>query len=173
MGYLQTHRRLVHLTRQMARTCVRFGCKTIISESHMAESERPDVLGWDVDGYSYLFECKSGKGGLRDDENKSRECQHLMGMGDFRYYVTPSGLYSPERIPETWGLIEISDSDEWNIVIERPIRVCDKQAEIQILQSMLMKSMAGKMTEFGFRYHDFSPETMDQEWAKQNQDTGT
>jgi hypothetical protein len=84
---------------------VGFGCGVIASEVTTAANDIPDVIGW-RSGWSYLIECKASRSDFFADRKKPQR-NNGTGMGNFRYFMVPSGLIKPEELPAEWGLLEV------------------------------------------------------------------
>lgn len=75
-----------------------------------ATREFPDCIGWTVQGYSILIECKVS---IHDFKRDHRKPAKLLAksrgketLGRERWYLTPPGLLDPSMIPEGFGLLE-------------------------------------------------------------------
>lgn len=73
--------------------------------------EFPDAIGWTIDGYSILVECKTNlKDFHRDKHKPAKYLAKASGgetMGRERWFLTPAGLLAPEQLPEGSGLLEV------------------------------------------------------------------
>lgn len=81
-----------------------------LSFSNMTDalaSEQPDALGINIYGESILCEVKTSKSDFLADQKKYSRIHPEKGIGDFRVYVTPKGLLTPEEIPYGWMLWEV------------------------------------------------------------------
>lgn len=58
-----------------------------------------------MDG-TVLVECKVTRSDFLAD--KAKPHRHVGGIGNWRYYMAPEGLISPEELPEKWGLVEVN-----------------------------------------------------------------
>lgn len=68
-------------------------------------TESPDVIGWTMNGFSWLVECKRTRADFRRDASKPARQHATLSMGTHRYYFCPAGLLQPEDIPDGWGLV--------------------------------------------------------------------
>lgn len=84
-------------------------CGVVLVEMHSMAYEVPDVIGWNSHR-SILVECKTTRGDFFADLKKRFRVHPEQGMGDFRYYMVPPGLLSPDEVPEHWGLLEARDT---------------------------------------------------------------
>lgn len=103
--------------------------------------EQPDCLGF-RNGVSCLIECKISRSDFLADKKKKFRINPELGMGDWRFYLAPTGLIKIEDIPIGWGLLETdgrvvrkvqgfpSNTDWYN----KPF-TCNKQAECDYLYS--------------------------------------
>lgn len=107
--------------------------------------EQPDCLGF-RNGVSCLIECKTSRADFLADRKKWFRQDPTMGMGDWRFMLTPKGLIKPEELPENWGLLEttgkrIFKTHGW------PANTCwfnkphkaNKQAECDFMYSALRR----------------------------------
>ena len=60
----------------------------LVNPRHPTQAERPDVIGWDRNGRSYVVEAKASVDDLRNDHRK-----HAMRVGLYRYYAAPAGVW--------------------------------------------------------------------------------
>lgn len=70
-----------------------------------ATSEQPDSIGF-RSYVSCLIECKTSRSDFIADRKKLFRVNPSLGMGDWRFMLTPKGLIVPEELPEGWGLLE-------------------------------------------------------------------
>ncbi len=42
------------------------------------------------------------------DMTKPHRAEASLGMGNYRYYMTPEGLIDPEEVPQRWGHVEVT-----------------------------------------------------------------
>ena len=67
--------------------------------------EQPDAMGF-RSGISCLIECKTSRSDFLKDRKKRFRVNPSLGMGDWRFMLTPRNLVLPSEIPEGWGLLE-------------------------------------------------------------------
>lgn len=67
--------------------------------------EQPDALGF-RSGVSCLIECKTSRADFLADRKKRFRVNPELGMGDWRFMLTPEGLIKQDELPEGWGLLE-------------------------------------------------------------------
>ena len=71
-----------------------------------AISERPDALGINSGGESFLVEVKVSRADFLADQKKPHRNKEK-ALGNYRAYLTPKGLLNPEEIPFGWQLWEV------------------------------------------------------------------
>lgn len=67
--------------------------------------EIPDCIGFNSTN-STLIECKTSRSDFLADRKKISRMKPFCGMGNFRYYLAPSGIIKILELPENWGLLE-------------------------------------------------------------------
>ncbi len=71
-------------------------------------SEVPDAIGWDNQkARSFLIECKTSRANFLSDAAKPFRKRPRRGMGNFRFYMVPTGLVRPEELPPKGGLLYV------------------------------------------------------------------
>jgi hypothetical protein len=68
-------------------------------------TEIADVWGWGSKG-STLIEVKVSRADFLADAKKPHRQRPEIGLGRWRYYLTPRGLLTSADLPEGWGLLE-------------------------------------------------------------------
>ena len=68
----------------------------------LSGGEIPDVIGFSRT-HTNVIECKVSLEDFRADLKKPH--RNGGGMGDWRMYLCPAGLISPEQVPPDWGLL--------------------------------------------------------------------
>lgn len=81
-------------------------CLVMAEPQCWAVREFPDAIGWTVQGYSFLIECKVSREDFRRDKHKPSKRTGLETMGRRRWYLTPPGLLWVEDLPYGFGLLE-------------------------------------------------------------------
>lgn len=81
-------------------------CSVVVTEITSSGSEQPDALGWRF-GASVLVECKATRADFLSDAKKPFRIFPETGMGNYRFYMVPSGLVSLGEVPNGWGLVEV------------------------------------------------------------------
>lgn len=105
-----THAELVQRAARWLRNSRR--CGVVLTEFVSSSPETPDAIGWTTAGrWSYLVECKMSVSDFYSDSKKQgRTLRRLAGLGRERYYLTPKGVLTVERVQRNrpgWGLLEI------------------------------------------------------------------
>lgn len=124
------------------------GCSVRLSEMVSVAGEVPDVIGW-KNPSSYLIECKCSVSDFLKDQKKVWRAHESMGMGDYRFYLTPTGLLANQSLPDKWGLLE-TDGKRVKVISGKPPRRCShepefffeksKRSEIILLTSALRRA---------------------------------
>jgi hypothetical protein len=117
-------------------------CTVVLSELKTCNSEIPDGLGFKaVGGESILVECKTTRADFLSDKKKFFRRNEWAGMGDKRFFMTPTGLVAPEEVPGPWGLIEVyPDSQRAHITKQaEKIEGTNKNAEVSMLVSAIRR----------------------------------
>lgn len=100
-----THDELVRRAVRWLRSTAR--CGFAVPELVTWLQEQPDAIGWRSNGRQVLLvECKTSRADFLADQRKTFRAVTGLGLGHFRYYLTPKGLLSPEELPARWGLLE-------------------------------------------------------------------
>lgn len=82
-------------------------CRLVLCKPRTVTLEQPDAIGWKMQPFSTLIECKASRGDFLADRKKwFREHPHK-GMGYNRYFMTPAGLVTRDEVPKCWGLLEV------------------------------------------------------------------
>lgn len=82
-------------------------CTVVFAEISTRLFVVPDVLGFSAGGESTHVECKVSRKDFKKDKTKLSHSDPRLAIGDYRWYLTPPGLLSPQDIPEGWGLAEV------------------------------------------------------------------
>lgn len=87
------------------------GCHFAVVEAS-CYGENPDVFGvrHGMNGSrTFLLEAKISRSDFLADKNKPHRINPEQGMGQYRYYICPTGLISINELPDKWGLIYVSE----------------------------------------------------------------
>lgn len=93
-----------------------------VSTRQLMASERPDAIGWTPSGVSTVVECKTSKADFLHDFDKPHRKFPELGMGQFRYYLTPPGLLTVDDLPAGWGLLELRGSRVYQLKESKPFQ---------------------------------------------------
>lgn len=107
--------------------------------------EQPDALGF-RSGVSCLIECKTSRADFLADRKKRFRKDPTLGMGDWRFMLTPKGLVKIEELPEGWGLLETNGKTIRKVFgfppntmwYDKPFKA-NKQAEVDFMYSALRR----------------------------------
>lgn len=90
------------------------GCSVAISEPRSGyNGEAPDAIGWRVTGCPFsdgttVVEVKVSQSDFLADKLKPHRNGAEMGLGNWRYYMAPQGLITPDDLAAHWGLLEVT-----------------------------------------------------------------
>lgn len=98
-----THAQLVKIGERWLRGTA--GCQVVAAELASMSGQTADVIGF-KSMESYLIECKISRSDFYRDKKKPHQCDSERSMGNYRWYLTPPGLLSPDDLPQGWGLLE-------------------------------------------------------------------
>jgi len=92
-------------------------CPVVFVELVTGAFETPDVFGCNGSN-SIVIEVKTSRSDFLRDKKKFFRLYPEMGVGDFRYYLCPTGIVKPEDVPEKWGLIWVGENQKCKVVKE-------------------------------------------------------
>lgn len=84
-----------------------FRCPVVICEPMSLSLEKPDCFGMRKGFESILLEAKISRSDFLKDSNKPFRNGEVLGIGHYRYYITPKGLLTIDDLPDKWGLLEV------------------------------------------------------------------
>lgn len=89
------------------------GCHVAVSECKTGyDGEQPDAMGFraytEMLGGSVMCEVKVSRADFKADRHKPHRNGTQLGVGEHRFYVAPVGLISPSELPDSWGLVEVT-----------------------------------------------------------------
>lgn len=120
-------------------------CSVVFAEIVTSASETPDAIGFFYSGNrSILIECKASVSDYYSDRSKPFRKSPELGIGDWRWYMTPKGLINDSwELPAGWGLLEVCGK------VVRAKRLPTKMgknlnAETNILWSAVRRLQIGK-----------------------------
>lgn len=111
---------------------------SIVITEMATTGEEPDAIGW-TGVLSTLVECKASLADFRADGKKFFRRSPEMGMGTFRYFLTPVGMVRPELLPRNWGLLELVNGKVQVTVAARQFGDANRRHEITMLVSALRR----------------------------------
>ncbi|OLU23316.1 adenylosuccinate synthase [Pseudomonas sp. PA15(2017)] len=88
------------------------GCHVAVSECRSGwTGEVPDAIGFraagSYDDGSIVVECKTSRADFLADRKKAHRTTG--GCGNWRYFLAPEGLISPDELPPGWGLLTVNN----------------------------------------------------------------
>ncbi len=140
-----THDRLIKVARswllrpwQTGKRCGHYACSVVITDMTSSAREIPDAIGW-FNGKSTLVECKVSVEDFKKDVYKLFRQYPADGMGDYRLFMTPKGLLKGLTLPDSWGLIEVSEMGGTRVKHFPKKVTANKKAETQMLTSLICR----------------------------------
>lgn len=116
-------------------------CGVVLAERKcLSVSEVPDAIGW-RGSWSIVVECKATRRDFRHDRKKPHR-RNGRGMGQARYFMTPTGLVRPEELPEGWGLVEVRGC-RFDVVREATSTPGVNKAELELLYAFARRTQLG------------------------------
>jgi hypothetical protein len=115
-------------------------CSVVLYEFATAADENPDVIGWAPEAGSVLIECKLSRADFLKDAAKNVRKNPRAGMGQRRYYLSPSEVIQVKDLPPKWGLLWVADRE---VSVQREARGYPERnllAEVRFLSSMLRRA---------------------------------
>ena len=70
----------------------------------VTSGENPDAIGF-RNGTSCLIEVKVSRADFLADKKKRFRVDPTIGMGDWRFYLSPPGIIDIDDLPPGWGLL--------------------------------------------------------------------
>ncbi|ENG7912661.1 hypothetical protein R4575_18055 [Acinetobacter baumannii] len=102
-----THHDLVQIASKWAERVLKF--PIVASELRCGGSrEIPDVIAFRADS-SLIIECKTSINDFRKDFVKPERNGQRVGVGNYRIYCAPIGVIPIDKVPQSWGLIEVGN----------------------------------------------------------------
>jgi hypothetical protein len=101
-----THASLVEIGYRWVLSRCSFAFKELVTLNMTGEV--PDVIGFRNDG-TFLLEAKTSREDFLCDKKKPFRINPETGMGDWRFYIAPSGLIKESELPPLWGLVEVNE----------------------------------------------------------------
>lgn len=149
-----THAELIERGAKWLRDSKR--CGVVLSERE-SNGERPDLIGWRRDGFSYLIECKASRADFIADASKRHRYLPSQAMGNWRYYLSAPALLSLNMIPERWGLLEAHPSTIRTVVAAEETCAGWTSAEQMRREMCLLVSELSRYQIHGLVYPKLQP----------------
>lgn len=145
-GALMTHDNLCQVAMKFLH---RNGFKVVFGDRFQtvnATGEQPDAIGFRHEA-SCLIEVKVSRSDFLADRHKRFRANPNLGMGDWRFYLSPVNIITVDDLPEGWGLLLVDgkrvcemygwpSNGVWSS--EKPF-IANKQAEWQHMYSALRR----------------------------------
>lgn len=133
------------------------GCAVALSECRSGWSgEIPDAIGFRASGHwdgSYVVEVKTSRSDFLADAKKPHRASG--GMGNWRYFMAPTGLIKTSELPAGWGLLEVNGRGHVKAVagpaafykgpwgeMEKQIAAWKQDSDMQREQFLMVRAMA-------------------------------
>lgn len=113
-------------------------CKFAFRELASICGEIPDAIGWKNGIDTHLVECKVSHSDFLSDKKKSFRKVPNMGMGVYRWMMSPKGLIKPDELPENWGLLYCHPQRVQCVVKAKP-QERNWRAEMTLMASALRR----------------------------------
>ena len=134
-----THAELIQIG---AKWLYKKGHKVILKELVACTLETPDLLAFKF-GKSLLLEVKRSRSDFLADKKKIFRRDVALGMGNFRSFICPAGLISPEELPEKWGLLYVSEKGKVSEVVKPVYQQSNLTEERMMLISVIRRLIDG------------------------------
>ncbi len=86
-------------------------CQFVVTEFvAQGQNEIADILGL-CPAHHVLIEVKVSKSDFKNDTKKIGRSVLLPQIGNFRYFLVPESLITPEELPDKWGLLYYNGKD--------------------------------------------------------------
>lgn len=145
----------------------RQNCGIVFSDKFgavVSTGEKPDAIGF-RHSVSILVECKATRADFLSDKNKKFRKNPTLGMGDWRFYLSPQGIIEPRDLPEGWGLLHatsrgvravhgVPGNARW--ATHRPF-LANKECEMQIMYSALRRFSVRKLFDVVYEKVELTP----------------
>jgi len=115
------------------------GCAVVLSElsANTWMAEIPDIIGF-CTRKTILIECKASRADFNADKNKVFRKLPEMALGNQRWYLAPIGIIPAEKVPDKWGLLEVSGG-KVQITKRAELQERNYQSEINMLLSTMRR----------------------------------
>lgn len=116
--------------------------KGLIQPYSVCELERvgesPDAFGWGR-GSTILIEAKYSRADFLSDKKKHFRIYREQGVGDFRYYICPTGLIKEHELPVFWGLLYVDEKGKITPIKNAKKQESSKAEELKIICSIITR----------------------------------
>lgn len=120
-------------------------CGVVATELVTAASETADAIGWMHGGsVTVLIECKVSRSDFFADRKKLFRERPWMGVGRYRFYMTPPGLVRVAELPAGWGLLEVDGRTVRVIRIGEQFHERNQRAETAMLWSIARRAQSSQ-----------------------------
>lgn len=146
-----SHRKLCEIGSKYLRYAKNWHLKSnwILIEFCPVGGESPDIFGITC-GKTTLIEVKVSKNDFKSDFKKPYR-KEGKGIGDFRYYLCPTGIINVNDIPNKWGLLYCDSNGKIELIKDsEKFTEKDIKHELYIHQS-LIRRLVGKQQVLDFR----------------------
>ena len=130
-------------------------CKFAVAEPPIPGIELPDALGW-KGSVSYLVEVKTSRSDFHSDKTKRCRIHDHLSIGDYRWYMTPKGILTPDDLPDYWGLLECYGKTMRIREVVKPKQITDRGTDGLRSDILAISYMTNRL----LRYKDFNTKTM-------------
>lgn len=120
-------------------------CQYAVKEFVFAGLESPDIFGI-RSGNTVLIEVKVSRSDFLADKKKPHRAHDFDGLGQFRYYLCPSGLIRPDELTK-WGLLEFSEG-KITIAKKSDFFETQRNSEMNLMYSILRRITKPGVMEF-------------------------
>jgi hypothetical protein len=113
-------------------------CSTIAVDMTTIEFETPDIIGWNSTS-SIMIEVKVSRSDFKKDKLKKFRIETEKGVGEYRYYLSPTNLIKENEIPDKWGLLYFNDDGKIDIIKLAEYQPSNLKAERNMLLSLIRR----------------------------------
>ncbi|MCL2210806.1 MAG: hypothetical protein FWB95_02670 [Treponema sp.] len=119
-------------------------CSVVLTElyANTKYGEQPDILGFNSNcrSRSILIECKVSRSDFYADQKKPFRHEVLTeGIGSQRWYLAPEGIIPKDKVPEKWGLLEVTQNKKVKVIKYPIIQKRDYESEINMIISTVRR----------------------------------
>lgn len=109
-----THEDVVNIGAKWLKQVIQ--CPVIAKEVKCIGSrEIPDLVGF-LSHTSFMIECKASRSDFLSDFKKPERQGTCSSLGNYRLYLAPKGIIVAEKVPNTWGILEINEKGKVEVV---------------------------------------------------------